>query len=65
MTNSGGWLAVHDLKTGTPLKTSKGIVSVTTVARRRKPYVGKVFNMRVKDSDCYLVGKDALVVRDY
>ena len=65
MTDFGQWLAVHDLKTGTRLKTAKGNVSVTAVAPRPKPYVGKVFNLRVKGSDRYLVGKDAVVVRDY
>jgi hypothetical protein len=65
MTVFGQWLAVHDLKTGTRLKTEDGDVSVTTIARRPESYEGKVFNLRVKGSDRYLVGKDAIVVRDY
>ncbi|TKJ36473.1 MAG: hypothetical protein CEE38_11710 [Planctomycetes bacterium B3_Pla] len=65
MTDSGQWIALYDLKTGTRLKTSKGDVSVTTITKRPKPYAGKVFNLRVKGSDRYLVGKDAIVVRDY
>jgi len=27
--------------------------------------VGKVYNLKIKDSDRYLVGKDALIARDY
>lgn len=65
MTDSGQWLAVHNLKTGTKLKTSNGAVSVKTIAKRPRPYAGKVFNLRVKGSDRYLVGADAIVVRDY
>ena len=29
------------------------------------PYTGKVYNLKVADSDSYLVGKDAIIARDY
>jgi len=65
MTESGRWIALHNLKTGTRLKTSKGAVKVITITKRPIPYIGKVFNLKVDGSDRYLVGKDAVVVRDY
>ena len=65
MTESGHWLALHNLKTGMSLKTSRGTVKVMTITKRPIPYVGKVFNLKVDGSDRYLVGKDALIVRDY
>ncbi|MBN1358941.1 MAG: right-handed parallel beta-helix repeat-containing protein [Sedimentisphaerales bacterium] len=65
MTEAGQWIALQDLRAGTRLRTASGSVTVTAVYRRAKPYVGKVYNLKIKDSDHYLVGKDALIARDY
>ncbi len=65
LTESGKWLAVQNLKRGTRLQTATGSVAVVSVTRRSMPYIGKVYNLKVEGSDRYLVGKDALVVRDY
>ena len=65
MTEPGQWIALQNLKTGTRLKTSKGTVGIINITKRPIPYVGKVFNLKVYGSDRYLVGKDAIVVRDY
>jgi hypothetical protein len=35
------------------------------MTKRPTPYVGKVYNLKVEGSDRYLVGKDAVIVRDY
>jgi len=65
LTESGQWVAVQNLKTGTKLQTPKGSIGIVSVTRRPIPYVGKVYNLKVEGSDRYLVGKDAVIVRDY
>ncbi|HUT46800.1 MAG TPA: hypothetical protein VMX36_10980 [Sedimentisphaerales bacterium] len=65
LTESGDWIAVQDLKAGTKLQTPNGSIAVVSVIRRPMPYAGKVYNLKVEGSDRYLVGKDAVIVRDY
>jgi len=65
LTESGKWLAVQDLSTGVRLRTATGSIAIVDVARRSMPYIGKVYNLKIEGSDRYLVGKDAIVVRDY
>ena len=65
LTESGNWIAVQDLKTGTKLQTAKGSIGIVSVTKRPMPYVGKVYNLKVEGSDQYFVGKDAVIVRDY
>jgi hypothetical protein len=65
LTESGNWVAVQNLKTATKLQTPKGSIGIVSVTKRPMPYVGKVYNLKVEGSDRYLVGKDAVIVRDY
>jgi parallel beta-helix repeat protein len=65
MTESGKWLSLHDLKAGSRLKTAKGIVGITGIKKRPEAYIGKVYNLKVAGSDQYMVGEDAVIVRDY
>ncbi len=65
LTESGEWVSVQDLTTATKLQTSKGSIGIVNVTKRPLPYVGKVYNIKVEGSDRYLVGKDAVIVRDY
>jgi len=65
LAESGRWISLQNLKTGTRLKTAKGTVGITNITKRPKPYIGNVYNLKVNGSDRYLVGKDAIVVRDY
>jgi len=65
LTESGSWVAVQNLKTGTKLQTPNGSFGIVSVTKRPMPYVGKVYNLKVEGSDRYLVGKDAVIVRDY
>jgi len=65
LTESGDWVAVQNLKTATKLQTPKGSIGIVNVTKRPMPYVGKVYNLKVEGSDRYLVGKDAVIVRDY
>jgi hypothetical protein len=65
LTESGRWAALQDLRAGTRLQTAKGPISVTAVVKRATPYVGEVYNLKVIGSDRYLVGRDAIIVRDY
>lgn len=61
----GQWISLQNLKKGTKLKTAKGTVGIINITKRPLPYAGKVFNLKIDGSDRYLVGKDAIVVRDY
>ena len=65
LAESGQWISLQNLKKGTRLKTAKGTVEIINVIRRPVPYIGKVYNLKVDGSDRYLVGKDAIVARDY
>ncbi len=65
LTESGRWTSLQNLKTGSKLKTPKGSIGITSVTKRPTPYTGKVYNLKVAGSDQYLVGKDAVIVRDY
>jgi predicted outer membrane repeat protein len=65
MTADGHWAALQDLRAGMSLRTATGSVAIAAVSKRPTPYVGKVYNLKIENSDSYLVGKDALIVRDY
>jgi len=63
--DSGRWTSVQELAGGSKLVSLEGPVVVKSVTKRPMPCVGKVYNLKVKDSDRYLVGKDGVVVRDW
>ena len=65
LAESGQWISLQNLKTATRLQTSKGSIGIISVTKRPMPYTGKVYNLKVAGSDRYLVGKDAIIVRDY
>ena len=65
LAESGQWISLQELKAGIKLQTSKGTVGIKSVTKRPAPYTGKVYNLKVAGSDRYLVGKDAVIVRDY
>ncbi|MCH8118144.1 MAG: hypothetical protein IIC00_00280 [Planctomycetes bacterium] len=65
MLDSGRWIAAQNLTSGLRLKTLTGTVGIKSVTKRAVPYTGKVYNLKVKSSDQYMVGKDMVIVRDY
>jgi prepilin-type N-terminal cleavage/methylation domain-containing protein len=65
MLDSGQWIAAQNLTSGLRLKTLTGTVGIKSVTKRAVPYTGKVYNLKVQSSDQYMVGKDAVIVRDY
>jgi formylglycine-generating enzyme required for sulfatase activity len=65
MLDSGRWIAAQDLKKGLKLKTLDGTVQIESVTTRAMPFIGKVYNLKMKNSDQYMVGKDGVIVRDY
>jgi parallel beta-helix repeat protein len=65
MAESGQWISLQNLKAGIKLQTSKGPIGIRNITKRPAPYIGKVYNLKVAGSDRYLVGKDAIIVRDY
>jgi hypothetical protein len=65
MLDSGRWIPAQDLRNGLRLKTLNGTVSIKSVTTRVVSFVGKVCNLKVKNSDQYMVGKDGVIVRDY
>jgi hypothetical protein len=65
MLSNGDWIAAQDLKSGLSLRTLQGSVRIKSITVRATPYTGKVYNLKIKDSEEYIVGKDAVVVRDY
>ncbi|UCF14021.1 MAG: hypothetical protein JSW59_11470, partial [Phycisphaerales bacterium] len=65
MLDSGRWIAAQNLRSGLRLKTLRGTVSIRSVRTRALPYVGRVYNLKIENSQKYAVGKDAVIVRDY
>ena len=65
MLASGEWIAAQNLTSGLSLRTLQGTVRVKSVTVRPEPYTGKVYNLKIGSADKYLVGKDAVIVRDY
>jgi hypothetical protein len=65
MLDSGQWIAAQNLISGLRLKTMTDTVGIKSVTKRAVPYTGKVYNLKVRSSDQYMVGKDAVIVRDY
>ena len=65
MSEAGQWLSLHNLKAGMKLKTCKGTIVIKSITKRPEPYFGRVYNLKVKDSDQYMIGEDAVIVRDY
>jgi len=65
MLESGQWVNAQNLRSGLKLKTMNGTVGIKSVTVRALPYVGKVYNVKVANSDQYMVGEDAVIVRDY
>ncbi|MCH7558149.1 MAG: hypothetical protein IIB56_11925, partial [Planctomycetes bacterium] len=65
MLDSGRWVAAQNLQSGMKLKSLNGTVAIKSVVTRAMPFVGKVYNLKVKDGEQYLVGEDGVVVRDW
>jgi hypothetical protein len=65
MIDGGRWIAAQDLKAGLKLKSLNGPVGIRSVKMRAAPFVGKVYNLKIRNCDQYFVGKDGLFVRDY
>jgi hypothetical protein len=65
LTESGQWVPLQNLKPGSKLISSKGVISIKNIIKRTSPFVGKVYNLRIKDSDSYAIGEDGIIVRDY
>jgi prepilin-type N-terminal cleavage/methylation domain-containing protein len=63
--DSGRWAPVQELTSGTKLVSLEGPVTVKLVVKRALPCVGKVYNLKVRNSERYLVGHDGIVVRDW
>jgi hypothetical protein len=61
----GQWISLQNLKAGTKLQTLKGSIRINSIKKRQTPYKGRVYNLNIADSDRYLVGKDAVIARDY
>jgi prepilin-type N-terminal cleavage/methylation domain-containing protein len=63
--DSGQWVPVQELKSGSKLVSSDGSIAIKSIVKRTVPVVGKVYNLKVKNGEQYLVGQDGVVVRDW
>ena len=63
--DSGRWALVQELASGSKLATLDGPITVKSVVKSPVPFIGKVYNLKVKDGEQYLVGKDGVIVRDW
>ena len=65
MLDSERRIAAQDLRAGLRLRTLHGTIRIKDVTTKASPLVGKVYNLKVKHSNRYMVGKDGVIVRDY
>ena len=65
MLNTGRWCAAQNLRSDFQLKTLNGTVRIKSVTVRAMPYVGKVYNLKIQNSEQYAVGEDGIIVRDW
>jgi prepilin-type N-terminal cleavage/methylation domain-containing protein/prepilin-type processing-associated H-X9-DG protein len=63
--DNGQWVAALNLKSGLKLQSSNGPIGIKSVVKRAMPLVGKVYDLKVKSSNRYLVGEDGVMVHDY
>jgi prepilin-type processing-associated H-X9-DG protein len=62
---NGQFLAAQNLRSGLRLQSLNDPIAIKCVVKRATPLVGKVYNLKIKNSDRYFVGSDAVIVRDY
>jgi len=65
LTDAGQWVDIRDLTSGSKLMSINGPITVTSVVKRATPFVGTSYNLKVKGSERYFVGKDGVIVRDW
>jgi len=63
--DSGRWISLQKLAAGMKLATLEGSVAIKSVTKKPTPFYGKVYNLKIKNSERYLVGEDAVIVRDW
>ncbi|MHC4112825.1 MAG: prepilin-type N-terminal cleavage/methylation domain-containing protein [Planctomycetota bacterium] len=65
LTDAGQWVDTRDLTSGSKLMSINGPITVTSVVKRATPFVGMSYNLKIKGSERYFVGKDGIVARDW
>lgn len=65
MLATGEWIAARDLRSGLRVRTHNGTIAIKSITTRREAYTGEVYNLKVTNSEMYMVGDDAVIVRDY
>ncbi|MHC4555665.1 MAG: prepilin-type N-terminal cleavage/methylation domain-containing protein [Planctomycetota bacterium] len=63
--DSGQWVPVQELKSSSKLVSLEGPIAIKSIVKRAVPFAGKVYNLKVKNGQQYLVGEDGVVVRDW
>jgi len=61
--DSGKWVLVQKLASGSKLSTLDGSVAVKSIEKGIS--TGTVYNLKIKNAERYLVGKDGIIVRDW
>jgi len=65
MLASGVWINAQNLQSGMTLKTQTGTVGIKSVTVRPEIFTGKVYNLKVNNSNQYQVGSDSVIVRSW
>jgi len=63
--DSGRWASVQELAGGMRLACLEGPIAVKSVLKSEILCTGKVYNLKVRNGERYLVGKDGVIVRDW
>jgi hypothetical protein len=65
LTDSGQWIGLQELQSGSRLQSLKGPVSIIRSTKRAKPFVGECYNLKIEGADRYFVGRQGIIVRDW
>jgi hypothetical protein len=65
LVDPGRWIAVQNLRTGSILQSLDGPVIVKSVVRRRTPFVGTVYNLKINSTNRYFISEHGIIVRDH
>ncbi|MBN2591232.1 MAG: right-handed parallel beta-helix repeat-containing protein [Sedimentisphaerales bacterium] len=64
MTTSGQWKKIEELSAGMQLQTMNGQITIKSVIKKAKPFLGKSYNLMLDGSEQYFIGIDGVIALD-
>ena len=64
MTVSGEWKKIEELSAGMQLQSMNGPITIKSVVKKEKPFLGNSYNLMLDGSEQYFVGEDGVAALD-